>query len=100
MHLGCTILSAAAEAGIGENWCLLDNQSTCNSLINEKYLPNIKDAPDDQYICVHCSTVVTYNNKTGDLTGYSNPTWYNPKGIYKIPSLRLVHKHHLLTYIR
>ena len=25
MHVGDTILDAAAEAGINENWCLLDN---------------------------------------------------------------------------
>ena len=30
IHLGDTILAAAAEARIDENWCLLDNQSTCN----------------------------------------------------------------------
>ena len=36
MHVGNTILAAAAEAGIDENWCLLDNQSTCNKFINGK----------------------------------------------------------------
>ena len=36
MHVGDTILAAAAEAGIDENWCLLDNQSTCNAFINGK----------------------------------------------------------------
>ena len=35
MHMGDTILAAAAEAGIDENWCLLDNQSTCNAFINK-----------------------------------------------------------------
>ena len=34
MHVGNTILAAAEEAGIDENWCLLDNQSTCNAFIN------------------------------------------------------------------
>ena len=38
MHVGNTILAAAVEAGIDENWCLLDNQLTCNTFINEKYL--------------------------------------------------------------
>ena len=36
MHVGNTILATAAEAGIDENWCLLDNQSTCNAFINVK----------------------------------------------------------------
>ena len=46
IHAGNTILAAASEAGIDENWCLLDNQSTCNAFINGKYLSNIRDAPD------------------------------------------------------
>ena len=53
MRVGDTILSAASEAGIGENWCLLDNQSTCNTFINRKYLSNIRDATDEQYLCVN-----------------------------------------------
>ena len=32
------IRTAAAEAGIDENWCLLRNQSTCNYFINGKYM--------------------------------------------------------------
>ena len=34
MHLGDTILDAAAETVIDEKLCLLDNQSTCNTFIN------------------------------------------------------------------
>ena len=34
MHVGNIILAAAAEAGIDENWCLIDNHSTCNTFIN------------------------------------------------------------------
>ena len=33
MHIGDTILTAAAETRIDESWCLLDNQSTCNAFI-------------------------------------------------------------------
>ena len=55
MHVGDTILAVAAEAGIDENWCLLNNQSTCNAFINGKYLSNIRDAPDGQYLRVHCN---------------------------------------------
>ena len=35
MHMGDTILDAAAEARIDEYWCLLENQSTRNTFINE-----------------------------------------------------------------
>ena len=41
IHVGDNILASTAEARIDENWCLLDNQSTCNAFINEKYLSNI-----------------------------------------------------------
>ena len=34
MRVGYIILADAAEANIDENWFLLDNQSTCNSLID------------------------------------------------------------------
>ena len=90
MHMGDTILDDAAEAGIDENRCLLNNQSTCNVFINGKYPSNIIDAPDGQYLCVHCNAGVTHTNKFGDLPGYSDPVWYNPKGIANILSLGLV----------
>ena len=51
--VGDTILSATSEAGIYENWCLLDNYSTCNAFFNCKYLPNIIDAPNGQYLRIH-----------------------------------------------
>ena len=98
MCVGNTILAAAAEARIGENCCLLDNQSTCNSFINKKYLSNIRDTPDEKYLCVHCNAGVTYTNKIGDLPGYSDPVWYNPKGIDNILPLGLVQKNLPVTY--
>ena len=87
-----TILDAAAEAGIKENWCLLDNHLTCNAFINKKYLSNIRDAPDGKYLRVHCNTGVTKTNKIGDLPRYSDPVWYNPKGVANILSIGLEEK--------
>ena len=98
IHVGDTILAAAAEAGIDENWCLLNNQSTCNSFINKKYLSNIRDAPGGKYLCVRCNSGVTHTNKIGDLHGYSDSVWYNPKGIANILSLGLFQKNHPVTY--
>ena len=91
MYMGNTIIAAAAEAGIGENWCLLDNQSICNAFINKKYLSNVRDAPNGQHICFHCKSGVKNTNKNFDLPRYSDPVWYNPKRISKILSLGLVH---------
>ena len=98
MHVGDTILVAEVEAGIDENWCLIDNQSTCNTLINGKYLSNIRDATNGQYLRVHCNSGVTHTNKIGYLLGYSDPVWYNPKEISNIISLGLVQKNHPVTY--
>ena len=98
MNVGDTILAAAAEAAIDENWCLLDNQSTYNAFINGKYLSNIRDATDGKYLRLHCNAGVTHINKIGDLPGYSDPVWYNPKGISNILSLGLVQKNHPVTY--
>ena len=98
MHVGNTILAAAVESGIDENWCLFDNQSTCNALINGKYLSNIRDAPDGKYLCVHYNAVVTHTNKIGDIPVHSDPEWYNPKGIANFLFLGLVHKNPPVTY--
>ena len=73
MHVVNTILADAVEVGIDENWCLLKNQSTCNAFINVKYLSNIRDAPDGQYLPVHFNAGVTHNKKIGDLPVYSVP---------------------------
>ena len=70
MHAEDTNLATAEEAKTNENWCLLDNQSTCNTFINGKYLSNITHAPDGQYICVHCNPGVTHTKKIDDLPGY------------------------------
>ena len=97
MHVGNTILDAVAEAVIDENLCILDNQSTCNAFINEKYFSNIRDATDGKYLRVHCNTGVTHTKTIGDLSGYSNPVWYNRKGIANIPYLGLVQKNYPVT---
>ena len=64
-----SILAAAAEAGIYDNWCLNENQSTCNAVIYRKYMSNIRDSPGGKYISVHCNAGVTYTNNSGDLPG-------------------------------
>ena len=73
MHVGNTILSAAAEAVINENWCLIGNHLTCNAFINVKYLLNIIVVPDGKYPHVHFNSGVTHTNKFFDLLGYSDP---------------------------
>ena len=98
MRVGDTILATAEETAINENLCLLDNKSTFNAFIKGKYLSNIRNDPDRQYLRVHCNTGVTYTKKIGDLPEYSNPIWYNPEGIVDILSLVLVQKHHIMTY--
>ena len=72
MRVGDTILASTEVARIDENWCLLENQSTCDSLINGNYISNIRDALDGIYLCVHRNAGVTYTNNIGDLPGYSN----------------------------
>ena len=100
MRVGNTILAVAVEAGINEDWYLLDNESTCNAFINVKCQSNIRDDPNVQYLRVHCNAGMTHTNKFGDLPIYSNPIWYNPKVISNILSLGLVHNNHMVTYNR
>ena len=70
MRVVDNILAAASEFGIEENWCFIENQSTFNAFIVVKYLSNIRDATDGQYICVYCNEGLTYTNNIGDLPGY------------------------------
>ena len=84
IRVGYTILSAETEAGTDENWCLLENLSTYNAFINIKYMSKIRDAPDGQYLYVHCNTGETYTKNIGELPGYSNTIYYNPKGVSNI----------------
>ena len=98
MHVGNTVLAAAEETKIDENWFLLDNQSTCNTFINKKYLSKIRDDPDGQYLCVHFNAGVTQTNKIDDLSGYSDYVWYNTNGIANILSLSLAQKNNPVTY--
>ena len=98
LHVGDIILDYAEEARIDENWCLLENQSTCNTFTNKKYLSNIRDTLYGKYLRVHCNAGVTHTNKIGDLPGYYYPVWYNPKGIANILSLGLVQMNHPVTY--
>ena len=92
------ILVDAVEASIDENWSLLYNKSTCNAFINVKYLSNIRYDPDVKYLRVHFNAGVTHTNKIGYPPRYSDPIWYNPKGIANILSLGLVQKNHPVTY--
>ena len=90
MRVGDFILVAAAEAGIDE--------SIWNAFINGNYLSNIRDDPDGQCLRVHFNAGLTYINNIGEIPGYSNHVWYDPKGIANILSLGLVKKHYLVTY--
>ena len=67
MTLVYTILTAAAEAVIDENWCLLDNQLMCNEFTDSKYLSNIIYYYDGKYLRVHCNVGVKNINNIGDL---------------------------------
>ena len=98
MCVGYTTLDVLSEASFDESWCLIDNQSTCNDFINSKYLSNIVDDSYGECFMCHYNAGITFTKNIGDLPRYSNTIWYNLKGRPKILSLRLVQKHHLVTY--
>ena len=50
------------------------------------------------YVSIVMNTGVAHTNNIGDLPGYSDPVWYNPKGIANILYLGLVQKNHPVTY--
>ena len=70
ISVGDTIMTAEKESGINNNWCLLENESTCNTFVYWKHLLKSRDSPDGKKIYFCCNTELIYTNKIGDLPGY------------------------------
>ena len=73
---------------ININWCLLDNQSTCDIFHNSVFLTNIRLAPDGREIDIHCNAGILVVTMVGDLDGYGT-VWYHSEAIANILSLSL-----------
>jgi len=79
------------------NWCLLDNQSTCDIFHNSAFLTNIRLAPDGCEMHIHCNADILVVIMVGDVEGYGT-VWYHPDAIANILSLSRVTTKNLVTF--
>ena len=82
---------------ININWCLLDNQSTCDIFHNADFLTNIRPAADGREMHIHCNAGILVVTMVGDLEGYGT-VWYHPDAIANILSLSNVSTKNLVTF--
>ena len=76
-------------------WILLDSQSITN-IFSNGLLQKIIEGGVCMNICGKSG--VSYTNLVGDLKGFPELIWYDPKGITNILSLLLVEKKISITY--
>ena len=85
------------KGAIDEDWCLLDNQSTCNIFTNRRYLRNIRRAPNGRELHIKCNAGIALCTMIGDLPGFGI-VWYHPTGIDNMLSLGKVQDTYRVTY--
>ena len=77
--------------------CLVgDSGAGCSVISNRTMLTNIRKAPGNKLMRIHCNSGVVETNRIGDLAGYG-VVWYNPKGIANILSLGEASRKHRIT---
>jgi hypothetical protein len=91
-----TTVLLQSNSGIPNTWCLLDNQSTCNIVLNPNIVKNIPQVEGHMQLSTQAGTTTT--NWMADVPGYYRPVWFHPGGIAKILSLiNMIAKYHV-TY--
>jgi len=66
------------------NILLADNESTCDLFCNEKYVINIRKAPEPMYVNTNGGELIV--EYIADFSGYPKPVWFHPKAITNIIS--------------
>ena len=79
-------------------WWFLDNQSTCNIMLNPKLLKNIWKV--NKYITLLTQSGSTRTNLMGDMNDYDEPVWFHPGGIANVFALSKMIKKFRVTYDR
>jgi hypothetical protein len=74
-----------ANSGIPSTWYLLDNQSTCDIVLNPKIVKNLGQVEGYMQLATQAGSTTT--NWMADVPGYYQPVWFHPHGIANILSL-------------
>ena len=78
------------------DWLVGDSGAGCSVICNASLLTDIRYAPNNKQMRIHCNSGVTKTDQVGDLEGYGQ-VWYNPQGIANIISLGEASKRHRIT---
>lgn len=84
-------LHAMPQGMIPSSWIPLDNQSTICCFKDKECLQNIHRA--NRSVTIHCNAGDTTTDLIGDLPGFPEPVWHDPKGIANVLSLDRVEEH-------
>jgi len=79
-----------------DEWLVGNSGAGCSVIANAALLTDIRKAPNNRYMTIHCNSGVTTVNQMGTLKGFGR-VWYNPNGIANIVSLSEVAKKHRIT---
>jgi hypothetical protein len=91
-----TTIFSQSNHGIPETWYLLDNQLTCDIIINPKLVDNIRQVEGHMQLSTQAGSTTT--NWMADVPGYYRPVWFHPGGIANILSLVNVKAKYHVTY--
>eukprot|EP00536_Pseudo-nitzschia_multiseries_P005727 jgi/Psemu1/13340/gm1.13340_g len=59
-----------AEGGVDPYWILLNSKSSLNLVVNAELVNDIREAPDNSFINIHCNSGVSRTNLIADLPGF------------------------------
>ena len=86
----------ATAGSIFMNLLVADSGAGCSIVSNEKLLSNIRPAPNNETMRMHCNSGTIQTDLIGDLDGYGT-VWFNPQGIANIISLGEASARHRIT---
>ena len=66
------------------NILLAGNESTCDLFCNEKYVTNIRKAPEPMHVNTNGGELIV--EYIDDFSGYPKPVWFHPKAIANVIS--------------
>ena len=95
-HVHKSTIFSQSNSGIPDTWYLLDNQSACDIVSNQRILKNIRQVEGYMQLATQAGSTTT--NWMADVPGYYRPVWFHPGGIANILSLvNMIAKYHV-TY--
>eukprot|EP00536_Pseudo-nitzschia_multiseries_P000330 jgi/Psemu1/757/gm1.757_g len=85
-----------SEGGVNPYWILLDSESSLNLIVIPELVTNIREAPNNGFMNIHCNSGVSRTNLIADLPGFG-VVWFYEGGLANVLSLALVSDQYRVT---